>query len=329
MHAVLLGNDATTIDRVYGEGRRQRLAAAATLHPQVIGDANAADHADALAAAEAAFTTWGIPKFMAADPGRLPRLKAIFYAAGSVQHFARPWLDRGVTVVSAWHANGQVVAEYTLAQVLLGLKGYFLASRLAAAPDTRGRKRDGGGILGGTVALLGAGAVGRGVIRLLRTFPVNLVVFDSFLSDDDAAEMGVAKVSLEEAFRAADVVSNHLANNAQTVGMLHGGLFATMRDEAVFINTGRGAQVREDELVAELRRRPTLTAVLDVTHPEPPAADSPLYGLPNVVLTPHIAGAMGRDVVRMADVMIEEYRAFVEGRPLRFAVNQKMLATMA
>jgi phosphoglycerate dehydrogenase-like enzyme len=98
---------------------------------------------------------------------------------------------------------------------------------------------------------------------------------------------------------------------------------------ATFINTGRGATVDETGLLAALRKRPDLTALLDVTGPEPPRPDSPLYQADNVLLSPHIAGSIGREVLRQADTMIEECRRFIHGEPLRYAVTLEMLKHMA
>ena len=111
--------------------------------------------------------------------------------------------------------------------------------------------------------------------------------------------------------------------------MLNGKRFASMKPYATFLNTGRGATVREDELIAVLTARPDLCALLDVTDPEPPAPTSPLLSLPNVFLTPHISGSQQTECARMGAYMAEEFRAFDEGRETRFAVTREMLATMA
>ena len=85
----------------------------------------------------------------------------------------------------------------------------------------------------------------------------------------------------------------------------------------------------EDGLIRVLQARPDLSALLDVTHPEPPSADSPLYSLPNAQLSSHIAGSLGDEVVRMADYMIEEFARRQRGEALRYAVTPEMLDTMA
>ena len=149
------------------------------------------------------------------------------------------------------------------------------------------------------------------------------------MPDEKAAELGVRKCELEELFENAFVVSNHLANNPQTVGMLNYGLFSKMRENAVFVNTGRGAQVVEEDLVRILSERPDLTALLDVTYPEPPVDDHPFYTLPNCLLTPHIAGSAGDEVARMGEYMLGECTSYLNGEVGKYEVSMKMLETMA
>jgi phosphoglycerate dehydrogenase-like enzyme len=95
-----------------------------------------------------------------------------------------------------------------------------------------------------------------------------------------------------------------------------------MKPGASFINTARGAVVNEADLIAVLREREDLFAVLDVTYPEPPAPDSPLFDLPNVLLTPHIAGSLNNECRRMGRTMVEELGRWLRGEPLRYRVGQ-------
>ena len=111
--------------------------------------------------------------------------------------------------------------------------------------------------------------------------------------------------------------------------MLHDDHFSLLQDHATFINTGRGATVVEADLISELTKRPTLTALLDVTLPEPPEPDSPFYTLPNVYLTSHIAGSLNAEVIRMADYMIEEFLRYDQGDDLHHEVFLDMIDTMA
>ena len=279
------------------------------------------------------FSTWGMPEFTAQEiKTYLPGLEAVFYAAGSVQRFARPFLQAGVKVFSAWAANAVPVAEYAVAQIVLANKGFFASAPLASAGDRAGAGALASqypGNFGVRVGIIGAGMIGKMVIRRLKDYDLKVVTFDPFLPEQTARELGVEKATLEELFSTCQVVSNHLANNAQTKGMLNGKLFSQMLPYATFLNTGRGAQVVEEELIATLRARPDLTAVLDVTFPEPPETDSGLLRLPNCILTPHIAGSSGNEVQRMASYMLEEYRRFTRGESCLWEVTETMLETMA
>ena len=173
--------------------------------------------------------------------------------------------------------------------------------------------------------------IGKMVLRRLQAYKLETVTYDPFLSDEAAAELGTKKVSLEELFSSCSVISNHVANLPATVGMLHYGLFSRMSETATFLNTGRGAQVVEDDLIRALTECPTRTAVLDVTLPEPPLPESPFYSLPNVFLTPHIAGSSGDEVARMGEQMAAAFAAWQEdsSRRLDCEVTLPMLETMA
>ena len=287
--AAFFGNSAERIETVYAQERRQQIEQLTDCASQIMGVSNV--DAGELADVDVLFSTWGCPALSQAQLDKMPDLRAVFYAAGSVQGFARPLLKRDILVVSAWAANAVPVAQWTLAQILLANKGYHRNEREFAA-RAGGRFR-GRGNFGASVSILGAGQIGRRVIELLEPFDLKILVFDPFLPDDVAASMGVEKVELAEAFARGHVVSNHLADLPATVGMLTGAHFAAIPENATFINTGRGATVRETEMVEVLKSRPDLIALLDVTHPEPPASDSPIRDLPNVFLTSHIAGSIG------------------------------------
>ncbi len=278
------------------------------------------------------FSTWGMIPFTKEEITEyFPNLKSVFYAAGTVQYFARPFLELGIAVHSAWRANGVPVAEVTVAQIVLANKGFYrrrVRSREmwnAADPDYLFP-----GNYGTKIGLLGAGMIGSRVIELLRPYHFEILVFDPFLPDERALEMGVKKADMEEIFSTCHVISNHLANLPETKGIITRELLVSMAENAVFINTGRAAQIDMDALIDEMREHPNRLALLDVTDPvEPPVEDSPLFTLDNIFLTPHIAGSIGYETHRMADYMYEEYRATVESREPLHKVSLKMLETMA
>jgi len=167
------------IGHVYGKGREERIAEIADLYPEIVTSDNFGEHADALKDLEAIFSTWGMWS-VEAHLDRLPKLGALFYAAGSVRRFM-PLMERGIVVVSGWGANAVSVAEFTLAQILLSCKGYFRNAR-----EFKERRRGGGvsrgrGVFGETIAVIGAGMVGRTLIGLLKHHALEVVVVDPYL----------------------------------------------------------------------------------------------------------------------------------------------------
>jgi phosphoglycerate dehydrogenase-like enzyme len=315
---------------VFGGGRRERIAELVTLFPKVVTGATFAAHAPALAEVEVIFATWGMPALTEEQLAQLPALEAVFYAGGNVKSFAQPLVDHHIVLVSAWAINAIATMQMALSQVLLTGRGYFRSVRryaqtheLAAAKDFHRA-----GAAGEIVGVIGMGWIGRRLTAELRTLGFRVLASDPFLSPERAQELGVEKVSLEELFRRSYIVTNHIPDLPSTKQMLGASLFESMRDGATFINTGRGAQIVEAHLVRVLKVRPDLTALLDVTDPEPPAASSALWTLPNVVLSPHIGGTIGDEVTRLSDAMIEEFVAWDAGKPLRYQVTKEVLETM-
>ena len=333
MRAIFLCEKSDKIFKVYSPESVCELQKLTDIEKKIYSKADVIRDRAAFSGVETVFSTWGMPSFTEEEiKSCFPSLKCVFYAAGSVQSFARPFLNCGVRVFSAWAANAIPVAELTVSQIILANKGYFLTSRLYSAHGHRDAKRafkKCNGNYGECVGIIGAGMIGKLVIQMLKNYNLNVLVFDPFLPDEKARELGVTKCTLEEIFERSFTVSNHLANNEQTKGMLNYDHFRRMRENAVFINTGRGAQVLEDDLVRILRERPDLTALLDVTFPEPPVEGHPFYTLPNCLLTPHIAGSAGDEVQRMGEYMLSEYKSYLSGNLCRYEVSLKMLETMA
>lgn len=328
--AVLFSESEKNLNRVYSEEVRKKLAEKLDL--SVICGKDALLHFPEKDKICYLFSTWGMPAFTEAEIYTFPALECVFYAAGSVQGFARTFLTCGVRVFSAWAANAVPVAEYAAAQIILANKGFFGSSVRFKAGDydaARAHHTAFRGNYGQKVGLLGAGMIGKLVIEKLRAYRLDVCVFDPFLPDETAQALKVRKVSLPEIFRECGVVSNHLANNAQTVGMLDYSLFSLMPENGVFLNTGRGAQVVEEDLCRALREKPGRFAVLDVTTTEPPEPGHPFYQLDNVLLTPHIAGSSGDETHRMAEYMLDEFLRLEAQEPLHYEVTEAMLKTMA
>ena len=280
---------------------------------------------------EAIFSTWGMPKFSPKEiRDFFPSLKYVFYAAGSVQDFARPFIDKGVRVFSSWQANAIPVAEYTFAHIILANKGYYKVSNRFSfrfIKSLHARKYTGN--YRAKVGLLGVGEIGSLVAERLKTIDVEVYVYDAFLSDDRANKLNVKKVELEWLFANCNVISNHLANKTELNNLINYKLLKSMPKRATFINTGRGAQVKEWDLFRVLAFDKTKYAVLDVTKYEPIGLFNPLRLVRNKVITPHIAGSMGQEVVRMSRFMLDTSLKVVNGKKVDNEISLTMLDTMA
>ncbi len=259
-----------------------------------------------------------------------PNLKLFLYSAGSVkQVLTEAFWERDIKVCSAWGANALPVAEYTLSQIFACLKGVWQYALSARTTGRYPQRQKYPGAYGSTVGLISLGMIGRRVCQLLKPFDLKVIAYDPFMSDEQAEALGAQLVDLDELFRRSDVVSVHAPRLPETEGMITGRHLDLMKHCASFINTARGAIVRENEMIEVLRRRPDLQAVLDVTHPEPPPPGSPLYQLPNVMLTPHIAGSSDGECHRMGRFMVEELKRYINGKPLQWQITQQQAAILA
>lgn len=285
-----------------------------------------------MAEAQVIVTGWGSPKFDELLLRAAPKVGLIAHSAGSVKGVITDAVyDRAVKVTTAANENAIPVAQYTIAMIVSLLKQVPWLSDLHKAGDRDAvvrRLAHCRELMDTEVAIIGASRVGREVIKLLRDYPrVTIKLYDPYVSDAQAREMGCVKVGLDDACR-CEVVSIHAPNIPETRHMFNARTLALLPDHAVLINTARGALVDEAALVAEVRKRP-LYVCLDVTDPEPPAPDSPLRNEENIILTPHIAGALKQARREMGRLAIDEALRFLDGRPLEHEVTREMLATQA
>ncbi|MFF3204450.1 hydroxyacid dehydrogenase [Streptomyces sp. NPDC002962] len=309
-----------------------RLRQAAEIDPSlVVRDFTDPGAASALAGAEVLITGWGCPRL---DPDILdatPRLRTVLHAAGSVRPLVGEALwSREVTVSSAVTGNAVPVAEYTLAMILLAGKDAFVHRerfrRTHAQPAPAETATTGN--LGRRIGVIGASRVGRRLLELLRPYDFEILLHDPFVDAAEATELGAQLLPLEDLLRHSDIVSLHAPDIAETHHMLDRARLALIRDGCVLINTSRGALVDHRALTDELVSG-RLHAILDVTEPEPLPADSPLYRLPNVFLTPHIAGSLGNELERLGRIVVEEMERLADGLPLAHEVRRADLARVA
>jgi phosphoglycerate dehydrogenase-like enzyme len=322
--------DSAAATNIYGADERADIAARVHLLSPPLTPAEAMARPDLLRQAEVIFSGWGAPRLDAAFLAACPALKLFLYGAGSIRAFTTPeFWQKSIPVCSAWAANAVPVAEYTVSQILFSLKhGWRFAAevkRLGAFPQSAVPP----GAYQSAVGLVSLGMIGRLVAERLMPFDLRLFAYDPFVKPEAAQKLGVTLLPLDELFRTCDVVSLHTPWLKETEGLITGAHLSSMKQGATFINTARGAVVREPEMIAVLETRPDLGAVLDVTYPEPPPPGSKLYSLPNVLLTPHIAGSMGPECRRMGRYMIDELDRFLAGQPLRWQVSEELAKTLA
>ncbi len=324
--------DAGSVDLIYGPEERRDIAELVDIAQPPQTKESVARNPGLLAEVDVIFSGWGAPTMDAAFLATAPRLKAVFYGAGSIRGFVtEAFWQRGIAVTSAYAANAVPVAEYTLGVILLSLKHFWALS----AQSKRGvgwnsqERKQAPGAFRRTVGLVSLGMIARKLLERLGPFDLERVVYCPFLTDEEAVKLGIERCSLAEVFRRADLVSLHTPHLPETRGLITGELLASMKPGATFINTSRGAVVREAEMIEVLRQRPDLTAILDVTDPEPPVQGSPLLTLPNVILTPHIAGSMNQECRRMGRYMVEELRRYLAGVPLQWQITEEKSRTMA
>ena len=282
---------------------------------------------------EILITSWGCPRITEAVVAEAPRLKLIAHLAGSVKGFIDDvaW-RRGIKVVNAVAANAVPVAEYTLAAILMSNKKVFqLREAYRQLKENRSpwtKEAPNAGNYKKTIGIVGASNVGRLVIEHLNHFDFRTLVYDPYLTPMDARQLGAHKVGLAELCSQADVVSIHAPLLADTHHLISGRELALMKNGATLINTARGAIVNAEALLAELEQG-RLYAVLDVTDPEDLPASSRLFHLPNVFLTPHIAGSLGDETQRLTDYIVDELERYTKGQTLKHLVRREHLSRLA
>ncbi|MGC4030147.1 MAG: hydroxyacid dehydrogenase [Tepidisphaeraceae bacterium] len=311
---------------IYGPDELREIGGLVNLLAEPMTRVQAASKPELLRDADVLFSGWGGPTLSRAFLSTAPKLRAVFYGAGSLASIVTDaaW-ERGLTITSALHANAVPVAEYTLATILFSLKHGWRHTAHVRTHHNFADRDTAPGCYRTTVGLVGLGTIGRLVLKLLRHFDLNVIVYDPFLTAREAATLGVQAVTLDDVFARANVVSLHAPALAETAGMVTGERLARLGMGATFINTARAELVVQDELIEVARRRPDLQFVLDVVSPEPPEPTSPLYGLSNVVLTPHLAGSVGQECRRMGRFMVEELRRYLAGEPLSGAVRAETI----
>jgi phosphoglycerate dehydrogenase-like enzyme len=325
----LLGADA--FHRIFGPRQMEAIRDLVEILDPLPGVGPVPPGPDVLGGVQLLFGGWGTPALTAALLDQMPRLEAVFYGAGSIRAVTtEAFWGRGIPITSSYAANAVPVAEFAEAQIILALKRAW--SLAAAFRETRRQSHEGiAGAYGSTVGLVSLGMIGQLLARRLQSHELRVLAYDPFYTQEqaDALKLQVSLCSLETLFAESEVVSLHAPSLPATRGLVTRRLLASLKPHATFINTARGAVVDEPGLIEVLQQRPDLMALLDVTDPEPPAPGAPLYTLPNVFLTPHIAGSLAGECARMGELAVGECRRFLAGESLRWAIPRAQAERMA
>ncbi|GAB3843277.1 hydroxyacid dehydrogenase [Dactylosporangium cerinum] len=277
---------------------------------------------------EILITGWSCPPLTAAVLDAAPKLRAVMHAAGSVKaHVGPEVFARGIVVSSAADANAEPVADFTLAVITLaGKRSFGLARQYAAGRFAPFEQRIGNDDR--VVGVVGASRIGRRVIVRLHAAGYRVLVADPYLDPARAAELGAELTDLDDLCRRCDVLTLHAPQLPETHHLVDERRLALLRDGALVVNTARGTLVDTNALTLACASG-RIDACLDVTEPEPLPAGHPLFQLPNVWITPHLAGVQGSEVRRLGEFAVAEVERFIAGEPLRGTVRADQLDQLA
>lgn len=307
------------------------LAELATLGRVTLWDATHMHLEEALQTATIVVTGWGTPtlaplhNWAASHP-----LQLVVHSAGSIKHLIpEAALNAGLLVSHANVALAESVAEFTVGCMIMAMRNVFAAAQRYRTHQPVLPIHTQHELRGSTVGIIGASAIGRRVMELLRHHGVQLLLADPYADHALAQQYHATLVSLDTLLARSDVVSLHAPVTPSTIGMIGTREFGLMRDGAWFINTARGRLIDADALLAELQRG-RINALLDVTEPtEPLPADSPFWALDNCILLPHMAAVTREARLRQRDITVAEIGRFVRGEPLQHQVTPTQWQTMA
>lgn len=332
-------------EKIYGPDEIARVNDNVDLISQPLSYERIKENPEVLKYCNIILSGWGGPCIDKWFLEKAPNLETIFYGAGSIKGVVTPaFWESGIPITSSWAANAVPVAEYTMAQIILCLKNtyslhrqyteeYPAIVRSLNSKESAFRKmyknRRAFGAYKMVVGIISLGMIGRLVCNLLKNLDIEVVAYDPFINNELAKELGVKLVGFDELFEISNVVSLHAPWLTETENLVLGKHFELMMNGASFINTARGAIVNEKEMIEVLQKRTDITAILDVTYPEPPDIDSKLFSMDNVFLTPHIAGSMDKECRRMGAYAVDEMIRYLKGEKLKYQITERQSKTMA
>ena len=288
--------------------------------------------AEQIADCENYVTLWGSPRLDARILENAPKLKLLTHLGGTVVPFVSEEMwERGIRVISGNAYFAESVAEGTLAYILCALRDIpKYATELKEEKKWKTSLSYTAGLMGRKVGIVSYGAIAKHMVRLLSQFKVQILVYDiKPLPQEDVRKYGLRQASLEQIFSECDVISLHTPLFEATRHLIGSDLLSRIKNGALFVNTSRGAVVDQNALEAELSKE-RFRAVLDVYETEPPASNSLLFDLPNVLMLPHMAGPTVDLHAYITRELLLEGAGFIDrGEPLAHEITREMAATMS
>ena len=318
------------ISYVFNSGARDKLDERLSIDWDLVPDKPDVENIRAsLQGAEIIVSTWGALPYTQEILEVCPNLKLILHGAGSFKSYVTPVLiERDVTVCTAVHMNAKPVAEFTLGVILSSLKNMerhnMEIHKEGRAAWGKSRVDYDGGYYHTKIGLLGYGYITKILLGLLKHFEFEVFVADDFATAGEVRDLGAKKTDIDDIMGTCDVISIHHADVPRNWNIINRDTLSLMKPGSRLINTSRGRMINEPDLIEKLKEG-QIAAYLDVTHPEPPAEDSPLYSLPNCILTPHVSGSIGAEVHRMGDYCVRELENWLEGKPLENRIDIESL----
>ncbi|MBE6964533.1 MAG: hydroxyacid dehydrogenase [Ruminococcaceae bacterium] len=274
-------------------------------------------------------TSWQTPMLDNEILDLCPELLGVIHGAGSVKDvIGDDVIQRELRVTASANEISRGVAETTLGIAIAACKGFFWLPQESRDGLWRENFCKVTDFYGLKIGVIGAGYAGRHFIKLLKSFCVEILVYDPYVPAEQIIFLGAEKLELDALMSQCDVISVHAPSIPETDNMINRNNLKLLKEGAVLINTSRGSLINEEDLIAECKKR-NITAVLDVTAPEPPAQDSELRKLPNIHLLQHTAGVTNNGSKRIGRHVCEEAQRLLSGEKMKCELDLSRLSTMA
>ena len=258
------------------------------------------------------------------------KLKLVAYTAGSVAGvISDAMYAKGIRIVSGNEGFARVVAEATVAQMMYSLRKYAETDMRVCTWQNPNNEWQTESLWDQRVGIVGFGATSRNLINMLKVFNAKIKLFSRHMTEEEAAQLGVQKASLEEIFSTCRVISLNTSKTPQNHHLVNDELLSLMEQDALLVNTARGDLIDEEALAKHLLSG-HIRAALDVYAKEPLVAESPLWKVPadRLHMLPHMAGPTPDQRPACARLVIGDIARFQKGEPLQNEISASRSATM-